>query len=252
MNAYEQKQAARKARLERAAATAGASAAALSMRASAIAAMIPFGQPILVGHHSERRHRRDASRIGALHTKAHEARTEAADLARRAAVVGTAGISSDDPDAIAKLEAELIELRRKQALMTAVNAALRKTAKAGREAQIAALAAAGWHVRPIEVIEAGGFPRFKLTNNGANIRRVERRIAELRAKVRRVLDALTGERPRSTQTLMPQSPSQFRVILAVVLGVVVGLLITTPGGCHGQSYGQCQGKASAGGHGHVR
>ena len=112
MNAYEQKQAARKARLERAAATAGASAAALSMRASAIAAMIPFGQPILVGHHSERRHRRDASRIGALHTKAHEARTEAADLARRAAVVGTAGISSDDPDAIAKLEAELIELRR--------------------------------------------------------------------------------------------------------------------------------------------
>ena len=38
------------------------------------------------------------------------------------------------------------------------------------------------------------------------------------------MDALTGERPRSTQTLMPQSPSQFRVILAVVLGVVVGVL----------------------------
>ena len=38
------------------------------------------------------------------------------------------------------------------------------------------------------------------------------------------MDPLTGERPRSTQTLMPQSPSQFRVILAVVLGVVVGVL----------------------------
>ena len=95
---------------------------------------------------------------------------------------GTAGISSDDPDAIAKLEAELVELRRKQALMTAVNAALRKTAKAGREEQIAALAAAGWHLRPVEAIEAGGFPRYQLTNNGANIRRIEKRIAELRAK----------------------------------------------------------------------
>ena len=55
------------------------------------------------------------------------------------------------------------------------------------------LAAAGWHVRPVEVIEAGGFPRFKLTNNGANIRRIEKRIAELRAKAAApVRDPITG------------------------------------------------------------
>ena len=32
-------------------------------KADTIAGMIPFGQPILVGHHSERRHRRDLDRI---------------------------------------------------------------------------------------------------------------------------------------------------------------------------------------------
>lgn len=47
-----------------AASAAGRAEAAYS-RASAIAEMIPFGQPILVGHHSEARHRRDADRIDA-------------------------------------------------------------------------------------------------------------------------------------------------------------------------------------------
>ena len=32
-------------------------------RANAIASMIPMGQPIMIGHHSERRHRRDLARI---------------------------------------------------------------------------------------------------------------------------------------------------------------------------------------------
>ncbi len=182
MNDYEKKQAARKARLERAAALAGDRATAAFNRAHAIGGRFEFGQPILVGHHSERRARRDQERMHRAGARGVEEYKRSQDLARRADAVGTGGISSDDPDAIAKLEAELVELRAKQALMTAVNAALRKSAKAGREEQIAALAAAGWHLRPVEVIEAGGFPRYKLTNNGANIRRIEKRIAELRAK----------------------------------------------------------------------
>lgn len=39
-------------------------AAASSKSADEISRFIPMGQPILVGHHSERRHRRDLSRIG--------------------------------------------------------------------------------------------------------------------------------------------------------------------------------------------
>src|SRR5450759_4941326 len=46
---------------------------ALDQRASAMSDMIPFGQPILVGHHSEGRHRRDLAKINSLHDKAHVA-----------------------------------------------------------------------------------------------------------------------------------------------------------------------------------
>lgn len=45
---------------------------------------IPFGQPILIGHHSERRARKDAARIHTLMGKAIDADTEAADRARKA------------------------------------------------------------------------------------------------------------------------------------------------------------------------
>jgi hypothetical protein len=36
-------------------------------KASGIISMIPFGQPILVGHHSEKRARRDRDRMNAAH-----------------------------------------------------------------------------------------------------------------------------------------------------------------------------------------
>ncbi|WP_143132963.1 DUF3560 domain-containing protein, partial [Brucella cytisi] len=60
MNAYEQKQENRRARLEAAAGRAEARAVFAYKRAdmSEAATGIPFGQPILVGHHSEARHRR--------------------------------------------------------------------------------------------------------------------------------------------------------------------------------------------------
>ena len=54
MNAYEQKQANRLARYERAAQLTEAAASAASNQASRMASVIPFGQPILIGHHSER------------------------------------------------------------------------------------------------------------------------------------------------------------------------------------------------------
>lgn len=190
MNAYEQKQAARKARLERAAATAGASARAAFDRASAIGERFYGGQPILVGHHSERRARADQARMHAAASRGVEESKRAADLARRAAGVGTAGVSSDDPDAIAKLEAELAKVRASQATMAAVNAAIRKHLKAGPEAVAAAVRA----VAPVlsenqvrSILTADdfgkvGFAAYQLSNNSANARRLEKRIAELRAK----------------------------------------------------------------------
>lgn len=188
MNAYEQKQAARKARLERAAATAGASARAAFDRASAIGERFYGGQPILVGHHSERRARADQERMHAAASRGVEESKRAAALARRAAGVGTAGVSSDDPDAIAKLEAELARERSAQERDKRLNQILRRHAKAGPDAQVAALVylaiseqLARQLVTPDELGRVG-IPDYAIKNRGANIRRIEKRIAELRAK----------------------------------------------------------------------
>jgi len=188
MNAYEQKQAARKARLERAAATAGASARAAFDRASAIGERFYGGQPILIGHHSERRARRDQERMHASASRGVAEQKRAAELSRRAAAVGTAGISSDDPDAIAKLEAELAKERSAQALAKSINATIRKHLKDGPSAVAAALSAIGVGSKlaaaAVQPDDFGrlGVPAYVLTNRGANIRRLEKRIAELRAK----------------------------------------------------------------------
>ncbi|MEQ9650360.1 MAG: DUF3560 domain-containing protein [Sandaracinaceae bacterium] len=145
---------------------------------------IPPGQPILVGHHSERRHRKALER--------HDRKTrQALDTARAAeAAKGTAGragyaISSDDPDAVEALEARLAELEAARALSTAVNAAYRK---GGWEAveQVPGvtpkllagakrtLELAPWMKTPMDT-----------KNVGANIRRVRGRIEELRAAAER-------------------------------------------------------------------
>jgi hypothetical protein len=199
VNAYEQKQAARKARLERAAATAGATATAAFNRAAAISERFVMGQPILVGHHSEGRARRDQARMHDAMTRGVAAKRDADALARRAAGVGTAGVSSDDPDAIAKLEAELAKERSAQDACKAINAAIRKHAKAGPEAQRAALLALGISERvAASAMTPDDFGRlgvadYAIKNRGANIRRIEKRIAELRAKAAApVREPITG------------------------------------------------------------
>ena len=71
-------------RLEERAGRKQSAADAAHTRAQRIASAIPLGQPILVGHHSERRHRRDLARIDAGYRQAFELGDAARDLARRA------------------------------------------------------------------------------------------------------------------------------------------------------------------------
>lgn len=80
--------------------------------ASAIADKIPFGQPILVGHHSEGRARRDAAKIHANmdraveeHKLAQHHEQKGAGLARQL----DRTIFDDDPDAIERLEARIAD-----------------------------------------------------------------------------------------------------------------------------------------------
>ena len=134
MNVYEEKQAARKARYEARAAAAAAESTERENLSHKMASAIPFGQPV---HGVRDRNYRD--KIGKQMDKAVEAGRKAAYWQRKAESVGLGGISSDDPDAVKKLEAKLEERTEKQEYMKAVNAALRLKDTAKGDARLAAL-----------------------------------------------------------------------------------------------------------------
>lgn len=166
MNAYEARQEARRARLEARADRLSREAHGRLDRANAMADCIPFGQPILVGHHSEKRDRNFRAKIRGNFEKAFELDKSARETAARAASVGTGGISSDDPDAISKLRERLAEREAAQVRMKAANTAWRKAGnKAGRQAN-------GEWVEP-------PYAPFQLTNNSGNMARIRERIATL-------------------------------------------------------------------------
>lgn len=182
MNAYEQKQENRRARLEAAAGRAEARAVFAYKRAdmSEAATGIPFGQPILVGHHSEARHRRTIEKADRAMRASIAESKRADELARRAAAVGTGGISSDDPDAIEKLRDELAHIEDAQHKMKAANKIIRK----GNIAELAELGLTDDQIAKIttpDYMGRKGFPSYALSNNNANARRIAQRIKELEA-----------------------------------------------------------------------
>lgn len=103
---------------ERAGLAAGRSAAA-SAAHDRIADGIPFGQPILVGHHSEGRARSDHSRMNTLTSRAHDEAGYAAHLAGRASGAAANEAAKQNPRAIARrietLETEARDIARKLA-----------------------------------------------------------------------------------------------------------------------------------------
>lgn len=166
----------RAARLSRAAETAHA-------RAQSISDRIPMGQPILVGHHSQRRHERDLERINAGHARALKLREEAASLLRRAnAAEANRAISSDDPDAVEKLRAKLAKLDDARAKMVAANKAVRsKDPRAGLLALGFSEATVAQLLTP-DFAKRIGFPDYALRNAAGEASRLRKRIAELEAK----------------------------------------------------------------------
>lgn len=148
--------------------------------------MIPLGQPILVGHHSEKRHRRDIERINNDMRKSVEASDKAEYYKRKAAGVGTGGVSSDDPEAVVKLQMKLSGMEHIQRTMKAVNKII-KSKKLDDTAKVAAITDAGLTTedRATELLKPDfcgriGFASYQLTNNNANIRRIKERIETLK------------------------------------------------------------------------
>ncbi len=175
MNDYESKQERRRQRLTERAARKDAEAQAARAQSDRITSAIPLGQPILTGHHSEQRHRRDLARSDRAMHKSIDAAKEAQELRGQAAAVGSAGISSDDPDALSKLQTQLDQAAAAHARMVATNELMRKNDHAG-------LAALGFTEKQIARIRDSGEPiyaAYQIANSGANIRRIKARIAAL-------------------------------------------------------------------------
>jgi hypothetical protein len=186
LNPYEERKAARIERMKERAGRLESAAAGAHEAARTIADRVPMGQPILVGHHSERRHRRDLDRMHTGLTKAATLRDEAVALQRRAEhAEASDAVSSDDPDAVPKLRAKLEALERDRDRMVRANQAVRS--KEPRQA----LAALGFSEamidRALTPDFAGrvGFPDYALRNAASEARRLRKRIGELEARVTR-------------------------------------------------------------------
>lgn len=193
-------------------------AAAGFQRARTIADAIPLGQPILVGHHSERHARRNQERI----ESGMRAGAESQDMAahHRSVAGGIAqqletSIFSDDPDAPERLRERIEGLEAERARMKQINKAIGK--------------GDGWEARlrsdGIELTEREKralidvakfqpyyckdgrpvFPPYALSNLGSNIRRLRQRLEQvdtLAAQRARVREALAAERgaPHTEET----------------------------------------------------
>lgn len=105
--------------------------------------------------------------------------------------VGMGGISSDDPDAAAKIEQKLTARRDLQERMKAANAAIRMKDTAAGDARLAELGFTPNDLRAPDFLGRVGFANYELSNNNAEIHRLEKRLADLRKRAENPLPDFT-------------------------------------------------------------
>jgi hypothetical protein len=120
--------------------------------------VIPLGQPILYDHYSAKSDRAYRGRAIGKIEKSFELDKQAKEVERRAEAVGTGGISSDDPEALQKLETKLQKQLEDHETMKRMNAEARKN---GTETPC---------------------PAWMLSNSNGRIKATRQRIAELENK----------------------------------------------------------------------
>jgi hypothetical protein len=158
----------------------------LYTQSNEMASGIPLGQPILVGHHSEKGHRKHLEKIRNKTIKAFEASDKASYYAEKASIAeSNTSISSDDPDAIYKLNKKLTTLLNLQEQMKAMNKII-KSKKLSEEEKskklVAEFKVKESTAKELLVPHYGriGIPSYKLTNNNQNIARIKKRIEQLK------------------------------------------------------------------------
>lgn len=181
MNDYEKRRQERADRLRVRAARARAESASLH-EASRLDDRIPAGQPVLVGHHSEARHRRDLARADARMRRSIDAGEKAEYLEQRAkSVENNTAISSDDPAAIEKLRAKSTKIEDARDLAKRINAAWRRGGADAVEPIAPKVAA---NLRANGLPPGGRQPIETATISGwsAELRRIQQRINALEAQ----------------------------------------------------------------------
>jgi hypothetical protein len=163
---------------------------------------IPFGQPILIGHHSERRHRAAIKRMDNAMSASIDNSRKAASMSSRADSIeaaADAAIYSDDHDAIERLEEKLAGLEAERERIKAYNKTCRKRAKLDlaelteeqRTEWAADIKAAGLTKGELSGLMSsiqhqayqcpgGRFPAYALTNLGGRISTGRKRLERLK------------------------------------------------------------------------
>ncbi len=137
------------------------------------------GEPIKIGHHSEKRHRRDHERVHSNMRKGIEADKLASHSRGMAATVEHSGISIEDDDAQTLLAEKIAGLEKKQAYMKRVNREWRKCkGDVDKMPQELRKVVRTW----LEIKEdywRAPFEGWELSNNNANIKRCKARQVEI-------------------------------------------------------------------------
>lgn len=175
MTTYRERREARAERLREWADKRAGKATASFDQAHRMAEAIPFGQPILVGHHSERRDRRYRNRMMDAGFRGLEHARKADSMNSRAGNIEdqlATSIYDDDPDAIEQLRARIAKLEAERDAAKAKNAEYRKTHKA----ELAAITSK--FLRN----QAMPYPSYHFQNLSGNISRQRQRLARLEAR----------------------------------------------------------------------
>lgn len=160
---------------------------------------IPLGQPILVGHHSEKRHRAAIDRMGSNMDRGLERAKMAETHTSKAGGIEAqldSSIYSDDPDALEALEARIVSLEAQREEKRKLGAAWRKAKKpksTDLDGWKRVCEILGWAWGHVSIIRAmrdcaseegfcnrGPVPSYVLSNLGGNISRLRKRVEEVK------------------------------------------------------------------------
>ena len=182
MNDYEQRKQDRIDRYLEKAGKARAESSALSQQAHTMLSSIPPGQPMLPDHYSYKSDKRYRDRIDTKMRQSISA-DEKADYyeGKARAAANNRAISSDDPDAVQKLQEKLTALEKLQAKMKTTNAYYRKhqTCRGCEGITDEEAARLDQRVKDGYSWETAPYPAYALSNNNQEIHRIKKRLETL-------------------------------------------------------------------------